>query len=209
MASRSGEKTSFAIACGLLSQLMKDNKGNSLNLNLGMGESYQRPTTTMELFPQTAGFDAPNPSEEEPPKQQTENSSQLTIFYGGRVVVFDNYPADKAQELMSFASKGSSICVAPPTSSSSSSSQISATDDQSAVPLPNAQVQAAPKPAQAKISDLPIMRKASLQRFLEKRKDRLNAKAPYQLQVCASKKEIAAPKKENVEELWFGLGPKV
>ncbi|KAJ4750427.1 Protein TIFY 10A [Rhynchospora pubera] len=225
MAARQGEKTKFALACGLLSQYMKE-KGNTLNLNLGMSEAHQRPTTLrllpgaevetetetemgnngndMELFPQSAGFKEINPSEEK---------SQLTIFYGGKVLVFENYPAEKVEDLMNLARKGSSTSCnstyMPPTSSSSS--QISVTDQSTVVsatvPLPNAQIQTQ-KPNQAGFSDLPIMRKKSLQRFLEKRKDRLNAKAPYQ-QVCADKKEIVVPKKEDIEVSWLGLGPKV
>lgn len=35
-------------------------------------------------------------------------NSQLTIFYSGRVLVFDDYPADKARELVSIAKKSSS-----------------------------------------------------------------------------------------------------
>ncbi|KAJ3702530.1 hypothetical protein LUZ61_006235 [Rhynchospora tenuis] len=232
MAARPGEKTSFALACGLLSQYMKE-KGNSFNLNLGMNEAYQRPTTLrllpgaevetetetemgsngneMELFPQSAGLKEINPSEKKLPKE--EEKSQLTIFYGGKVLVFENYPAEKVEDLMNLARKGSSTsfnstCM-PPTSSSSS--QISVTDQSTVVsttiPLPSAQIQAQ-KPNQAGFSDLPIMRKKSLQRFLEKRKDRLNAKAPYQ-QVCSEKKELVAPKKEEIEVSWLGLGPKV
>ncbi|KAJ4820426.1 Protein TIFY 10A [Rhynchospora pubera] len=257
MAARQGEKTKFALACGLLSQYMKE-KGNTLNLNLGkkpnqtdeiplnhsmfsnfplidahtsliqigMSEAHQRPTTLrllpgaevetetetemgnngneMELFPQSAGFKEINPSEEK---------SQLTIFYGGKVLVFENYPAEKVEDLMNLARKGSSTSCnstyMPPTSSSSS--QISVTDQSTVVsatvPLPSAQIQSQ-KPNQAGFSDLPIMRKKSLQRFLEKRKNRLNAKAPYQ-QVCADKKEIVVPKKEDIEVSWLGLGPKV
>lgn len=33
-------------------------------------------------------------------------AAQLTMFYGGQVIVFDDFPADRAHELMSFASKG-------------------------------------------------------------------------------------------------------
>lgn len=33
-------------------------------------------------------------------------AAPMTIFYAGQVIVFDDFPADKANELMSFASKG-------------------------------------------------------------------------------------------------------
>ncbi|XP_011079536.1 protein TIFY 10b-like isoform X2 [Sesamum indicum] len=56
-----------------------------------------------------------NTAEHAPHKQtskeaMTENpkTAQLTIFYSGKVLVFDDYSADKARELMAFARKGSS-----------------------------------------------------------------------------------------------------
>lgn len=33
-------------------------------------------------------------------------AAQLTIFYNGQVIVFDDFPADKANGLMAFANKG-------------------------------------------------------------------------------------------------------
>ncbi|KAF3326526.1 protein TIFY 10A-like protein [Carex littledalei] len=223
MATRPAEKTSFALACGLLSQYMKE-KGNTLNLNLGVSEAYQRPTTMrflpgaevetetemedtgnafisvsskneIELFPQSAGFEASNPSENKQRKEA--EKSQLTIFYGGRVLVFDNYPVDKVEELKNFASTGrSTSCNStymPPTSSYS---QISVTDKSTVpsttIPLARAQIP-----------------RAAIKQFMEKRKDRLNAKAPYQ-QVSPNKKEIAASnKKKDIEVSWLGLGPQV
>ncbi|KAL0396957.1 UNVERIFIED_CONTAM: protein TIFY 10b [Sesamum calycinum] len=56
-----------------------------------------------------------NTAEHAPHKQTSKEAmpadpktAQLTIFYSGKVLVFDDYPADKARELMAFAKKGSS-----------------------------------------------------------------------------------------------------
>uniref|UniRef100_A0A0A9CMR0 Uncharacterized protein n=1 Tax=Arundo donax TaxID=35708 RepID=A0A0A9CMR0_ARUDO len=68
--------------------------------------------------------------------------------------------------------------------------------------LPGAQVDAQ-KPARPNASDMPIARKASLHRFLEKRKDRLNAKTPYQ----TSPSDATPVKKEPESQPWLGLGP--
>uniref|UniRef100_A0A804LGL3 Protein TIFY n=3 Tax=Zea mays TaxID=4577 RepID=A0A804LGL3_MAIZE len=73
------------------------------------GEEVERRKETMELFPQSVGFsikDAAAPREEQGDK---EKPKQLTIFYGGKVLVFDDFPADKAKDLMQLASKGSPV----------------------------------------------------------------------------------------------------
>lgn len=41
--------------------------------------------------------------------------NQLTIFYGGKVLVFDNFPAEKAKDLMNIANKGTATSQAEPT----------------------------------------------------------------------------------------------
>ncbi|URE01208.1 tify 10b [Musa troglodytarum] len=93
--------------------------------------------------------------------RHTEKFSQLTIFYGGKVLVFDDFPADKAKDLLQMAGKESTVApklglpVPSPTNAAESSTQ-----------------NGLPKPFQANASDMPIARKNSLHRFLEKRKDR-------------------------------------
>ncbi|RZR81036.1 hypothetical protein BHM03_00007192 [Ensete ventricosum] len=84
--------------------------------------------------------------------------AQLTIFYCGKVLFFDDFPADKAEELLQMASKESiaaqKIAFTAPSSSigADCSSQL--------------------ETAHANASDMPIARKNSLHRFLMKRKDR-------------------------------------
>jgi jasmonate ZIM domain-containing protein len=152
--------------------------------------------------------------------EKKDKSQQLTIFYGGKVLVFNDFPADKAKDLMQLASKSSPVVqnVGVP----QPSAPATVTDNtkvHKAMPapvssLPVAQASDAKKPARANASgtcyflffpvvycrfiliqsskyglpnfvmliihlnlcfsfvDMPIARKASLHRFLEKRKDR-------------------------------------
>nr|APU52349.1 jasmonate ZIM-domain protein 5 [Artemisia annua] len=84
----------------------------------------------------------------------------LTIFYNGNVSVFD-VSSDQAEQIMKIAQSGSTsgskiACERPPV-------DVKAEIDQS--PAPN--------------KDLPLSRKKSLRRFLEKRKERQVAKSPY------------------------------
>nr|ACG35609.1 hypothetical protein [Zea mays]AND66091.1 TIFY7 [Zea mays] len=66
----------------------------------------------MDLFPQIAGFGSEAATKEAPDAREPEKR-QLTIFYGGKVLVFDDFPAEKAKDLMQMASKGSSVAQNP------------------------------------------------------------------------------------------------
>ncbi|GLJ10346.1 hypothetical protein SUGI_0126580 [Cryptomeria japonica] len=109
------------------------------------------------------------------PEKQSRVSAQLTIFYGGTVNVYDDISADKAQAIMLLASSGNHGgfgSQSPPEKSVS-------------LAVYN-------QPAR-KISDLPIARKQSLQRFLEKRQDRRQAKTPYAIDENAKPKPSPSP----------------
>ncbi|KAG8099379.1 hypothetical protein GUJ93_ZPchr0013g36737 [Zizania palustris] len=194
---RPGEKaSSFAVACSLLSRYVRQNGGAAAELGLGIrgeaepqraaatmsllpgaeADEAERKKETMELFPQSAGFglqDAATAREQE----QEQEKRQLTIFYAGKVLVFNDFPADKAKGLMQLASKGSPV-VHNVTAPAAPATVTDNAKDNMAVPaapvssLPTAQTDDAQKPARANASDMPIARKASLHRFLEKRKDR-------------------------------------
>lgn len=94
----------------------------------------------------------------------TRSGAQLTIFYGGTVNVYEDIPTDKAQAILLIAGGG----------------------NYSGYPI----IPVAPKGRESQITELktllgnsniPLATKYSLQRFLEKRKGRLNAnaKSPY------------------------------
>jgi jasmonate ZIM domain-containing protein len=154
----------FAVACGVLSQ-------------------YVRAGGALAMVPPL--FLAPAPAAQ----QEGANGAaqQLTIFYGGRVVVLDACPPEKAAELIRLA----------------------------------AAAQGAPAPGEAPpLVDMPLVRKASLRRFLAKRKDRSSSTscAPYDRhhdeepdQQPAAKKGKVAPTREDAaaassSSSWLALG---
>ncbi|KAE9601578.1 hypothetical protein Lal_00040671 [Lupinus albus] len=213
------EKFTFSQTCSLLSQYLKE-KGTFGDLTLGMtcntqtiGSSETSCLSAMDLFPTKENnlttMDLLSPhiaynshsTKEVPTLVNTSafksvdkepKTSQLTIFYGGQVIVYDDFPAEKAEEIMSFARKG-----------------ISQNQKPSMIPsiIPANLIQDHPHlapPTTPIVCDLPIARKASLHRFLEKRKDRIAAKAPYK-----ASNAMAAPNKPADESMaWLGLAAK-
>ncbi|RCV42899.1 hypothetical protein SEVIR_9G255300v4 [Setaria viridis] len=186
--------TRFAVTCGLLRQYMREQQLGALDGAFRLPPLVETTTEkdedtdgrTMQLFPTRAG--TLQPSQERPEAQA---KAPLTIVYEGRVLVFEDFPADKAEELMQLAGSGSA-----------------------ATPQTKAAPAAAEKPASnppAALPDLPIARKASLQRFLQKRKHRINAAEPYN-KVTASpvpEKDITGSGKPATDEpaaaSWLGL----
>ncbi|XP_066382779.1 protein TIFY 10c-like isoform X1 [Miscanthus floridulus] len=208
------DKTSFAATCSLLSQYLKEKKGALQGLGgLAMapapaadspivvaGAGALRPPTTMNLL---SALDAPaeEPSDAakatigepkdhdkrtagNPREAAGDEAQQLTIFYGGKVVVFDKFPATKVKDLLQIVNPGGDGV------------------DKAGATVPT---QNLPTPSHSSLSDLPIARSNSLHRFLEKRKDRITAKAPYQVNSSVG---VEAPKQAaGVEKKpWLGLG---
>jgi len=177
---KAGGGSRFAVTCGLLRQYMKEQGGNGalrLAPAVAMGlvpgadaaeEGTEERKAVLELFPQQAG--TLKDERQRKRKEPADERAPLTIFYGGKMVVFDDFPAEKAEELMQLAGSGNAAAAAL---------------------------------AQPSLTDMPIARKASLKRFLEKRKNRLTAGDPYPAAASESikpalKDEAGAPRLSSV-----------
>ncbi|KAL3830055.1 hypothetical protein ACJIZ3_018857 [Penstemon smallii] len=205
-----GGKTNFSQTCNRLSQYLKENGGFAPFGDLTLGLEPKAPTGTMDLLPmieksgQNSGSRNPNMPLTVLPQKISDLSgtrfeaetAQMTIFYAGQVIVFNDFPAVKAKEIMSLASKSSdgaaqnnrTTALAPPLPAQSPAESTSTSIQNIIRPSPLS-------------SDLPIARKHSLARFLEKRKDRITANAPYQ-----KSKPTEAAAAAKAEE-WLRLAP--
>ncbi|KAL0729601.1 hypothetical protein Bca4012_025694 [Brassica carinata] len=118
------------------------------------------------------------------PDPSTILPNQLTIFFGGEVCVFDGIPSENIQEILGIAAAAKSIetknstsvkpVLSPALNRAPSFSSTSTGASPAAPSLP-----INPIPFCRSAADLPIARRHSLQRFLEKRRDRLVNKNPY------------------------------
>ncbi|KAF7041024.1 hypothetical protein CFC21_050865 [Triticum aestivum] len=147
----------FASACGVLSQYVRASGVSAPGV---LGAALQEPGSPAD------------------------GAQELTIFYGGRVVVLDGCTPARAAELIRFAAAAAAASQGAP-------------------------VAQPPAPA---FVDMPIARKASLQRFLSKRKDRsagaAPAPAPEGPPYAHHEEEPAPPKKKGKTEAssWLALG---
>ncbi|KAL3747051.1 hypothetical protein ACJRO7_015913 [Eucalyptus globulus] len=236
----------FSQTCSLLSQYLKEKgplgdlplgapemfrRAAAANpMSFAAAGAPRPPVKSMNLFPQQAGFGgsstkedvtkaaaaAADSTEAKPAAAKEQETAQMTIFYAGQVIVFNDFPADKAKEVMLVASKGSSRSCSPPgtpnlahpANAYAPETVKNRVDPGPSRGLPphhpaNNIIQACiaglPEPTG---SDLPIARRNSLHRFLEKRKDRITARAPYPTAASAA----APPSKPAAESKpWLTL----
>ncbi|KAI3773281.1 hypothetical protein L1987_47806 [Smallanthus sonchifolius] len=155
------KKYSVAQTCNQLSLFLKE-KG-CLRINPKSDESARM---TFDLLSNMENPDQNNPRTEKllnslkPEAVSGRSAAQMTFFYDGQVIVLDDIPADRATDVM-----------------------LAAGDIN---PSPAGKTEACPSESnhvrvQANGLDLPIARRASLHKFLAKRKDRAAVRAPYPL----------------------------
>ncbi|KAJ0487886.1 putative transcription factor TIFY family [Helianthus annuus] len=106
--------------------------------------------------------------------------NRMTIIYGGQVVVVDDFPADRAKEIMMLARRRGNTPA-------DWIRKHSAHNDLAVA---------------AAAADLPLARKASLARFLEKRKERITARAAAA--AAASEYDDESPSKQS-KPAWIDL----
>ncbi|KAI3996155.1 hypothetical protein MKX01_002439 [Papaver californicum] len=183
----------------------------------------------MDLFPHDTGGFVRSLSMKEPaavetvPAEVVEKGTQvgtpMTIFYGGQVLIFDKLPKDKAKEIMDYADVISnntppagdndqlivnSSCVVDLNSPLLASNVPAAVSDGIGSPVEADLGSDGEK--MAKQNHVPIARKASLHRFLEKRKDRIIAKAPYQIVNNGGSTEVSTkPPPAEEKKSWLNL----
>ncbi|EFH51865.1 hypothetical protein ARALYDRAFT_905428 [Arabidopsis lyrata subsp. lyrata] len=115
------------------------------------------------------------------PDASTILPSQLTIIFGGSFSVFDGIPAEKVQEILRIAAAAKATETKNLTSINPALKRVISFSSTSTIALPGAYISTA---------DVPIARRRSLQRFLEKRRDRFVHTNPYSATTSKAEKTM-------------------
>ncbi|KAJ0247900.1 Protein TIFY 11A [Hirschfeldia incana] len=206
------EKFNFTRRCGLLSRYLKE-KGSFGNIDLGLvrkpesdlglpGNSDQQEKQNVKLKANSElkavnvlgePFNSPggkakatNLSEPSDP-----GSSQLTIFFGGKVLVYNEFPVDKAKEIIQVAKQAKPVTEVNVQNNNKSNVVLPDLNE----PTDSADVSQQQEQQNQLVER--IARRASLHRFFAKRKDRAVARAPYQVNQNTGRPHYP-PKPDNV-----------
>ncbi|XP_021990221.1 protein TIFY 10A-like [Helianthus annuus] len=165
-------RSKYLQTCNRLSLFLKE-KGKIRDLNFGINAKLTLQSATVDLLssigekveekpvdvviPQYVILDSSSCEVEDKVEAKTD-TAQMTLFYQGQVLVLHDVPADRARDLMLMAKNGVETSKPKP-------------------PPPFVDVSRSKEPIkkdvqQAKDSDFPIARRASLHKFLAKRKNR-------------------------------------
>lgn len=167
-------------------------------VSTGFG-SNPRVTVTNITVPFAIGLTDPNSRSVLAKADEQPSTAQLIIFYNGETNVYDDMSDEKAQAIMKLASTNSSNNSRQSTISSRKIEQIA--QQKPSKPALNAVNE---NQSQGPPLDLEIVRKLSLKRFLEKRKERFNSVAPYATMKRANLPSKA--EKDSDEQIILSLG---
>uniref|UniRef100_A0A1J3EPC6 Protein TIFY n=1 Tax=Noccaea caerulescens TaxID=107243 RepID=A0A1J3EPC6_NOCCA len=130
-------------------------------------------------------------------------NAQLTIFFGGKVIVYNEFPEDKAKEIMSVAKEANHVVVDPKINTQNHMNLDINVTHKSNIVIPDLNELSTSENNEDHQTGQPhqaverIARRASLHRFFAKRKDRAVARAPYQVNQngghLPSKPEMVGP----------------
>lgn len=196
VAGKAPEKFKFSQTCSLFSQFLKEKRisGDSAS---GLFGKMDPKASTKDLLGNMQNSDGGlrlNASTIDSLPQLVENpcikksnirstapeTPQLTLFYAGKLLVFDAFSPAKATEIMELATKLASEI--PSTEENPPSAPIANEKSKEPnVPQTNTVLETPKQGNKTNCSDMRYPRRASLLKFLEKRKERVVARGPYQI----------------------------
>ncbi|CAL4933239.1 unnamed protein product [Urochloa decumbens] len=183
-----GRRARFAVTCALMQRYMRENQRRAQqggNNNLAAGRLLRLPPPpplpaavappswenggdrrTMQLFPVRAGGAAamaqPAPQQRPPELMR----APMTIFYGGQVITVENVPVDKGHQLVHMVARSSVVNAPPRAPPEVVVLDVPEDDDDEPEVIGESSAGGNQQGSMA--------RKASLERFLRKRKRRVN-----------------------------------